>query len=42
MMTLRSLICLLENENGGKLQKLHYATQTTVNECGYKILSKQP
>jgi hypothetical protein len=25
MMTSRSLICLLENQNGGKLQKIHYA-----------------
>jgi hypothetical protein len=25
MMTSRSLICLLENQNGSKLQKYHYA-----------------
>jgi hypothetical protein len=24
MMTSRSLICLLENQNGGKLQKINY------------------
>jgi hypothetical protein len=24
MMTSRSIICLLENQNGGKLQKIHY------------------
>jgi hypothetical protein len=28
MMTLRSLICLLENQNGGKLQKLYYRTES--------------
>jgi hypothetical protein len=26
MMTSRSLICLLENQNGGKLQKVYYYT----------------
>jgi hypothetical protein len=29
MMTSRSLICLLENQNGGKLQKVYSSTQMT-------------
>jgi hypothetical protein len=27
MMTSRSLICLLENQNGGKLQKIYYESR---------------
>jgi hypothetical protein len=32
MMTSRSLICLLENQNGGKLQKMSYYLILTYDE----------
>jgi hypothetical protein len=35
MMTSRSLICLLENQNGGKLQKKYYGTS-----CYEKLIKK--
>jgi hypothetical protein len=41
MMTSRSLICLLENQNGGKLQKMCFYTLyiTIVNETFATTLS---
>jgi hypothetical protein len=39
MMTSRSLICLLENQNGGKLQKVYSNTQMTSFECFNRSLA---
>jgi hypothetical protein len=35
MMTSRSLICLLENQNGGKLQKKYYVLHALRNKYIY-------